>query len=259
MKRLLIMAFILIGIGANAQINQSLRREFPLTDNYSDYEVALFGEKGIIIFGNDLVGNFTTRRWQLTKLDNNFNSIDSVTIDLPRQLTLQSTYTIGDRLVMMFVSYKRQSYHLSILDFNTMQIKSYNGRIPKKAYLGPINVIGDMAFMSMSLKKARFVFTIDLRTGSSKQNLIKVSQGNKLWIENVEVDTVNSEAYVYVGYYMKSKHTGMMVQIYDDRAGLVETIKLAGAQDHNLTSISASRIAHGHYLFTGTYSKSSAV
>lgn len=259
MKRVLLLSLLLISLfSASAQVNQTLRREFPVGVDFDNFTIAPFKELGMIVFGSDRI-NMSTVKWKFTKVDQNLKSIDSVSFDLPYQLAMTSFSVSDDRLVVLFRSLRRGTYRISIIDFNTMEVKNLNGNLPKKVINVNFRVCGDMGFISLYSKRKPILVTVDLESGTTKLNPILVKNFKRIWIEGIEVDTASNEVFLFVGYWLKSKNTGMQVQMWNKAGKQTETFNLTGVKDHNLTAISGSRIAQDHYLFTGTYSKKSLV
>jgi hypothetical protein len=259
MKRVLLLSIVLISMfSASAQVNQSLRREFPVGVDFDNFTIAPFNELGMIIFGSDRI-SLSTTKWKFTKVDQDLKSIDSVTFDLPSQLSYTSFSVSDNKLVVLFTSIKRGTYRISIIDFNTMKVKNLNGNTPKRSYNMRFRVCGKTAYISLYSKRKPVLFTINLESGASKQNPILIKNFKKTWIEGIEVDTASREIFLFVGYWMKSKHTGMQVHLWNEDGKQIETFSLTNIKDHNLTAISGSRIAQDHYMFTGTYAKKSLV
>ncbi|MFO7722443.1 MAG: hypothetical protein R6V49_04380 [Bacteroidales bacterium] len=259
MKRIIVLALLFCTLASGAQVNQELRREFPVSDDFENFNVALFGAKGMMIFGGDKVSRLGKTSWKFLKTDQNLESLDSLNIELPGQLGLNYFEVDGDNLVLLFVSFKSRTYRLSILDFNTMKFNNFNGNLPRKLYLWEYGIGGNTLFLRYYQKKAFGLMTINLKTGASKQVPIKVTAGKKPWCENMVVDKESGEAFVYMNYYLKAKKTGTQAFVFDETGKRIETFTLAGMNDHNLTSITSTKMGPDHYVFMGTYSKTSSV
>jgi hypothetical protein len=257
MKHLIIVPLLMLALSGLAQVNQDLRREFPVGDEYDNFNVAAFGEGGVIVFGSDRM-SVSLRRWKYLKLDTEFRGIDSVTIDLPRQLEYRSHEQSGQELVILFANEKRRAWRITVIDFATMRARHYNGNLPRKARVREMVLTEKMAYVTIS--SGRFVrhhlLTVGLQGGTVRMQKIEIQAGGRFWLEGIQALPEDNIAMVYLGYWLKGRNTAMQVQIWNEQGRRETTFDISDARDHNLTTVTGSVLdmAKEHFIFTGAYS-----
>lgn len=248
--------FLFAALVSRGQINQDIRREFAGAD-YDEFTLAPFGELGVIVFGNDRV-NMSIQKWKFYKLDKYLNDLDSISFDLPSQLALVEFYTTDQSLVLLYASIKRRTYRITEIDFNSMKLKHYNGKLPPRPFFGDMKVCGSTTYITLLSKRKPVLMALDMESGVMRQENMEIKGRKRVWFEGLEVDTASQEAFVFLGFIIKGKMTGINVQIWDETGRRMDIFDLSDEKDKNLTAIRGTRVDAGHYIFAGTYSQRSA-
>jgi hypothetical protein len=253
MKRLIVLPLLILALYGHGQVAQEIRREFPVGEDYHNFTIAPMGELGMVVFGSDKL-DYSLRRWKFTMLNTNLESIDSVTIDIPRQLYYSMHIVENDRLILFFANARRKVFRMVILDAGTMTLKDFSGNIPSKVMINAMVLCGKTLFVSMSYRYKMHLLAINTETGRSKVNQIKVSGSKRLIFEGLEVPAGHNQALLYVGYFAKKQAYLMQVQLWNDEGTFDEFINLSKPTDRTLTAISGTLLAPDHYIFVGAYS-----
>jgi len=257
MKRFIILPLLILALSGIAQVNQDLRREFPVGDEYDNFNVSAFGEGGVVVFGSDRI-SVSLKRWKFLKLDTEFRSIDSVTIDLPRQLDYRMHEQTSQELVILFANEKRRTWRITVIDIATMRARHYNGNLPRKSLIREMVVTEKMAFVTIS--SGRFgrhhLLTVGLHGGNQRLHRIEIREGGRFWIEGVQAIPEHKVAMLYIGYWLKGRNTAMQVQIWNEQGRRETSFDISDARDNNLTTVTGSvlDLDKEHFIFTGAYS-----
>lgn len=258
MRRLLFIFFMLTGLFCHAQVSQDLRREFTEAEDLDDINVALFGEKGLVAFGDESLKGSSGKRYTFYKLDKALKTMGMATIDLPKQFHIQEFKAVGGELIVLFLTRRGDVWHLTVLNFDNLKITNFNGNLKRRIAFQVMEVCGDHIYVANVIRKKPNLLIINKQTGKSRSYALSSQQGGKPWIVNLEADPISGSTFLYLGYYMTRKHTGVDVLVYNEDGYKKATYVLSGIKDNNLTEISATRLGPEHYLLVGTYSKFSA-
>ncbi|NQX97667.1 MAG: hypothetical protein HRT73_07275, partial [Flavobacteriales bacterium] len=244
---------------AIAQVENKKRIEFELKEGYSNHDLAKFKEKGLLFYSKSTDKKGKERKWKIEKYSNKLILNDTKFISIPKKQYLDETYTTDTDLYMFF-SDKKGAYSFFRINAKSMKINKIIGNLPAKANVYEIHIIDDMVFFDAVIKKAPMLFTLDIN--SEKQDLVPITlpdYGPKnLSIEDVQVIDESKEVLVYVNAYNKKEHDLYVIR-FDENGEKKATFNLTKKHEMKLSSVSASYLEKGSYIYTGTYSPKSSV
>jgi hypothetical protein len=253
MKRIIFFPLFFLTLTLMSQVNQDLRREFAVGNEYDNFTVAPFGEAGVLVFGSDRI-SLSALRWKFLKLESgSFSGVDSLTFDMPRQLRYRFHEQTDNELVVMFANEKRRTYRISVLDFATMQVSHFNGNIPRKSNLIEMVVSGNQVYVALRSRRSLQMLVVDTDRGNMRLHQIKSEHGKNIWLEGIEAHPETSSMLLYVNTSVKSRRTITTVQAWE-MGQKQHSFDIASPSDRNLMSISGSILGDDHYIFTGAYS-----
>jgi len=256
MKRIIFFPLFFLTITLMSQVNQDLRREFAVGNEYDNFTVAAFGEGGIVVFGSDRISG-NAYRWKFLKLDSeSFYGLDSLTFDIPRQLSFQYHEQTDKELVVMFANIKRGAYRISVLDFATMDISHFNGNLPRKSQVYNMAVSGGHVYIPIRTRRQLHLMVVDKNSGSRRLHDVKSKHGKRIMIDGLEAHPESSSVMFYFASRIGKRRTITHVQVWEN-GELDNSFELADLYDRNLMSVSGSILGDDNYLFTGAYSTGS--
>jgi uncharacterized protein YdeI (YjbR/CyaY-like superfamily) len=256
--KLLILTLCVCTITTQAQVESKKRIEFELKEGYASHDLAKFKENGLLFYAKSTSKKGKTREWKIEKYSNNLELGSTKTIDIPKDQDLDETYTSDTDLYMFFNS-KKGEYTFFKINAKTLKIDRIEGKLPSKAQVYEIHVLDNIVFFDAVIKKSPMLFTLDIR--SKEQGLVPIDlsgyDSKKLSIEDVQVVDESKEVLVYINAYSKKVHN-MYVIKFDHSGNKKSTFNITKGHEMKLSSISASYIGKGAYIYTGTYSPKSS-
>jgi hypothetical protein len=258
MKKLIVLPLLILALYGHGQVAQETRREFPVGEDYDNFAIAPMGELGVVVFGSDKL-DYSIRRWKFTLMNTKLERVDSVTIDLPRQLYYSMQIVENDRLILLFTNSKKKVFRTVILDAGNMTLRDFSGNLPSKGLISDMVLCGNTLYVSLAARYKMQLLAINTETGRSKIHQIKIAGSKRMMFEGLEVPKGHNQALLYVGYFVNSKTYLMQVQLWSDEGKLDEVMNLSKPSDQSLTAISGTLLGPDHFIFVGTYSKRNAV
>jgi len=242
-----------------SQVKTVTRIEFELKEGFDTHKLAKFGDNGMLFYCASTEKNGKTREWKIEQYSTDLELLDTKFIETPSKQYLDETYTNTTDLYLFF-SDKKATYSLFKINAKTLKIDKVIGSFPPKVIVNEIGIIDDYVYFDAYIKKSPMLFSLNIKTG--KQNLIPITLSGynpkDLIIEDVQVIDESKEVLVYVHAYMKGKGSDTFIFRFNNQGEKTGTTNLTKNQDMLLSSISASFIEKGGYLYTGTYSKRSS-
>jgi len=241
-----------------SQVETIKRIEFELKEGFASHDLAKFDDNGILFYSKSTDKKGKTRQWKIEQYSTDLELLDTKFIEIPSKQFLDETYSNTTDLYLFF-SDKKATYSLFKINAKTLKIEKVIGSFPPKVNVNEIRVIDDYVYFDANIKRAPMLFSLNIKTG--KQNLIPITLSGynpkDLIIEDVQVMDNSKEVLVYINAYMKGSHDIFILR-FNNEGEKKSTTNLTENQDMKLSSISASFIEKGVYLYTGTYSKRSS-
>jgi hypothetical protein len=237
-----------------SQIKTENRIEFELKEGYENFDLHEFGEYGILVFYRAEKAQGGMIEWKVDHYSTDLKLIDSKEFKVTDDFYLRKSEADKDFLYLLFSS-RKGPIQLVQIGAESLKQKSYTFETPSKAYSYEFLLNEDMAYMAFTSKKALTLKRIDLKSGKDTDIPVTIAgfKPNGLVFENFQVDEDSKELYLFVNAYVK-KVLNLHVLRYSPEGKLTETISMSQDVEKTLTSISASYLREGEYLYTGTYS-----
>jgi hypothetical protein len=159
--------------------------------------------------------------------------------------------------VRLHTLYQDKGGHFTIVSIESGDLSAtqVEGILPRKTFVDEMLVVGDYVFISATIKRFSFIFSINWKTGGVNTFPIVVDKINakKLGIMNMQVLENSNEMVVFIGSFVEKKRNEIFVQRFNEMGEKVETFHLTENIEKNLISVSASKLSEGSYIYTGTY------
>lgn len=255
MKLKLIIALLFATFLANAQIEFSKRIEIELKNDYTSEAIIEVGKNGIILSAYDTKLSKETQIWNYKLYNTDLEISKEIDVAIPLKYAEEEVYYNDDMLFTLF-KHKKGKYILSQIDVATFKESRVSGKLPKKAYITDMTVLGDYAFFNMRIKHNKFLYAINWKTG--KQNIIPIEingyASKKIVFAKFQLIKETKEVFLYITA-KKGKQSEMYIMRLDENGKKKNLFKLTEDIDKNIMDVSAQNIGKDKYLYTGTYSK----
>ncbi|HPS83964.1 MAG TPA: hypothetical protein PLA88_06595, partial [Bacteroidales bacterium] len=258
MKKLLLslMSVLLCSYFSVAQLSTEKRIEFDLRNGYSG-ETIFESTKGYFVLesrADDYVDGQAEIKYDLYSGDLELEKTETVLI--PKKMMFRELYYNDDFVYNMYAT-KAGEFIITGVQMSTLDITKTTGVLPPKAFLRSMKVLGDQAYFLATIKKAPVIYKVDL--GSGKGTTIPVSIGafspKKISAENYQILEKTNEILLFARAFVSKGVTELhMIRISEDD-NMDKAIKIAGAGDNSIVSISGCRVDANKIIITGTYAK----
>lgn len=247
---------MLLPLLAGAQSLQQKRIEFELKDGFSNEEIHSFGTDGFIVSSRNEDSKGGEVDWRYELYNTEMEAVKVKNVPINKKFRDVSSYKSDFGLHTLYL--RKSEYTMVSVEPKALDVKSVDGKLPPKCILGDMQVLGDRAYFPATMKKKRFVYSINWKTG--KSNLIPVIISNfsakKTFIERIQVLKESDELLVFVSVLVKKKKSELYVMRINSKGEKTDVWHVSQKFTENIVDISGSKIADDEYVFTGTYSRS---
>lgn len=253
LRVMFLLSAVMTAPAVNAQVLTEKHIEFETGEGYTNYRVEPFKNEGLLLLAQEEKGS----RWQIQQYSNDLELGLKKNIDVPKGYLLKGEYTgLFDEHLLF--SNKKNQYQYFKVEPNSLDITKHSGILPKKTYLSWMVAEGDVAFIAMRGKKGPTLIKLNTNTGKSTLVPLNISPYSlkDLSIERIQILEGTGEVFVYINAYNKKDHN-MFVMQFDQEGKQSALYNLSKDTDKKLSSVSASPLGEGEYIFTGTYSSKS--
>ncbi len=242
-----------------AQVEFNNRIEFALDNGYSQENIVELGSNGFIMYALYAVPSNRQRVWNYQLYDTLLRKVNATNILIPNKFVLDDYWHNDDTLVTLFKN-RKGFYVISSLDINTLRETRVSGRFPKRSIVSNMTVFGDYAYFSMNIKRNKFLYSINWKTGEQKTIPIQISgyTNREIKVEQFQYLKESDEVFLYISAN-KRRQVETYVMMLDDNGNKTKLFKLTGDIDKNFINISAQCIGNNKYLYAGTYSNKGSV
>jgi len=259
MKRLIFTTvLIFISLIVFSQVETVERIEFELKEGYASHDLAKFKENGILFYSKSTSKKGKTREWKIERYSTDLMLKNTEYISIPKDQYLDETYT-SDTDLFMFFKNKKGAYSFFRINARTLKVNKVVGELPKKTRVYEINVLNDIVYFDAVMKKSPILFTLNLESERQKIVPILISgyDPKDLSIEDIQVMEESNEVLMYINAYNKKEHDLYVIR-FDNEGNKQSTFNLTKGHEMKLSSVSASYLNKGSYIYTGTYSPKSS-
>lgn len=239
----------------NAQIIKENHIEFETGEGWVNYRVEPFKNEGMLVLAQQEKGT----SWKVEHYSNELVKDKDKTLTVPKGYLLKAEYTSDFEENLLFANKKNQFIFYQV-EPNTLEVTKHTGILPKKTMVTAMVAQGDLAFITVgTLRKGPTLVKLNVKTGKTSIIPINISpyELNDLTIEKIQILEGSGEVFVYINAFNRKDHNMYVMQINEagEQAALYN---LSEKTDKKISSVSASPLGGGEYIFTGTYSSKSA-
>ncbi|MGB0523112.1 MAG: hypothetical protein ACPGJS_09135 [Flammeovirgaceae bacterium] len=244
----------------NNQISYEKRIELELKDGYTNERIYEFGKQGFVMTSRNIEVAANKVEWKYELYNTDLESVKSKSIHINKKFRFDERF-VDEHHIHTLYKDKKGNYAIVSVDAATLEIKKVEGTIPKKSWISGMAILGDYAFLKASIKKDSFLFSVNWKTGKKQfipVNIPRISP-KKVSLWNFQTMKESNEIFLYVRAQIeKNKHDIYIIRL-NDKGEKEDLFNLTKDIDKNIMSVTASKLADGKYVFTGTYSKKFAV
>ena len=250
----LAICFLLCFTTLNAQVATEKHIEFETGEGWFNYRVETFKNKGMLLLSQQE----KSANWKVEAYSDDLVKGEDKTLTLPKGYYMRAEYTSDFDENLLF-SNKQSQFVFYQIDPNTLELTKSTGVLPKKMNINWMVAQGDLAFVGLQNKKGPTLLKINIKDNKTTLIPINISPYdlNDLSIEKIQILEGTGQVFVYINAYNKKDHNMYVLQI--DESGEKEAMyNLSATTDKKISSVSASPLGDGEYIFTGTYSSKSS-
>lgn len=242
-----------------AQVSNEKRIEFELKDEYKNETIYEFGKDGFVIFSQSTDREDKKYQWKYELFGNDLVSVKSVEVGLDSDFLLDETF-VGDGKIYQLFKH-RSEYAIVTIDALTLESKTITGEMESKMRISNMAIIGDYVYMTAERKGVPFVLAVDLNGSERKFFPIEIPEfkPKNIRIENMQIMKDSKEIFIFLEAVVSKKISKTYVMRLDDQGNKKELYDFSKNFTQIITSATASQIAPGKFIFTGTYSKTSRI
>lgn len=235
-----------------AQMEQPLRVEIDLENNTEDHLVIPVGEYGVVMYtlSSENLPQRTKVKWLFTGYNTEFNEIWKSGYIIDDSYDVRKHFYANGFIYFLYGRYNREEFVLAELNVGTGEIKSFNGRLPRKFDLSAMNVHRNFVYINGSTRKGPALLTLDLTSGKLEE--VQLEFEHEANFESIDVNANNDLVNLTFIIDDKRKRYLNLKSFYGNE--LVDDIIINPEGDDNLLTGKINTISENEKIIIGTYS-----
>lgn len=254
-KNLLFVSLFALMVTGISQISYEERIEFELKDGYSDEKIIVFGELGFIMTSKNKEDVGEKQEWKYEQFSTNIESINTVNILINKKYSPYANFTDVFNTYTFFQD-RKGHYSLVAVEASSLNYSIINGVLPPKSNVLGMSVLGDFAFLKLIIKKAPYLYIVNMKTEEMRllPITIKDYKPQKISMREIQVLPEANELFLYLKVQIEKKISNTYVIRLNNQGEQEGLFNLSKNINKNIIDISASKIDDYKYIYTGTYS-----
>lgn len=225
------------------------RIEFEHGEDYESYELMPIGDKGFILFAKEVKSDV----WKSELYNTNLEFKKKVNYEVPRGYTLKETYSTDE---YQHLFYRNMNGDFTLLSFSVddLTMKTNIGKLPRGNMFFDMVAEGNIAFIATLEEKKYMLMKLNIETGESSISEIEISadKSSKIDYEGMQLIKEDKTLFIYLNTDEYKKYDLFVIQ-FDYRGKQISELCLSNNTEKILTTITASFVDEGEYIFTGGY------
>lgn len=253
---ILLIIFVVYTSSLFSQIIYENRIEIELRDGYID-ETVYESRNGNFIFeatAKEKVNNHKEIRYDL--YDGDLKLLKSESILIPSAMKWEELY-YNDSAVYNLYKNRKTEYLILGVSTKDLSIVRVEGELPRKMKISDMKILGDHAFFLSSIKRAPFIYSVDLN--SKKATSIPIIAGSyqpkKLNVLNYQINEKLQEIFVFISAKINKREYELFLMTIFPDGSTERVVKIIDNEEYNIINASASRVSENKIIVSGTYSK----
>ncbi|MBI1183458.1 hypothetical protein GC194_04270 [bacterium] len=252
---LVILALCLLQTWLMAQVKYEDRLEIELKDDYEGEQIIPFDDKGFLLLAKKKGTEGGQEEWKFDAYNTDLRLGPSSSFKLDKDFYFSDRFKTDDCLYLLF---KNRKYEFLIikLRLEDMHVERSGGRLLKKSVVTKFVVLGDLAYLVVSVKGDNHLLRVDLKNDKSTIIPIMIPgfSAKRTSLGNVEIMEDDEEIMVMVKGSKSKKESEYFSLILNNNSSKPQVFPLSTDIEENLVNVSATKIDGNSYIFTGTYS-----
>ncbi len=258
MKKILLFLSFLLTMALNAQSEGHKRIEFNLKDDFKNYNVCQFGDKGLVVLSESKKSKKGKRQLRSQFYDKDLNLVSEFTdARVPRGGKVFQSF-IKDNVSYSLVrhhKFMKNFFSIIIADNNTHKTRVVNGEFSRKKAMISMKASGDKAVFRVAGKKHDIII-VDLKSGVVKEASLKIDgiRRNNLIVKSFDI--VDNDIFVFLATY-KNRNTNYYICKLDLEGHQQELypvdMKIDAGVDFNILSTKIKKDGN-KYIMSGNFS-----
>jgi hypothetical protein len=250
--------FCLNSIIGFAQVDQSLRIEYPIDDSYDHTVIAVSNQQKALVISKVKDKSRKVYNWSFDLIDENFKTIKKTQADFPLKFENYEYSFYDNHYYLLYYNNHDGKYNLLDLNVNDFTTKIQEGILAKGLRLNEIIAMDGNVFISALSKREQSIFVLNATTNKVLHVVPKELTDLKItYIDMQRVDNIlDQKEMVYKYKVCEKEGCDYLMLRFDNNGNQIGNfffLPKADA-DKELTSISLSKLSTDQYLSTGTYS-----
>jgi hypothetical protein len=256
MKKIVVILSMLLLAYAKlyAQISYEKRIEIEEQDGYKNYQSYQFGEEGIVIsYERDLKSGDLAEYY--------FDFYDkSLELRSKKKVAISDDFTTTDvcnspKTGHALLTDRKNNFVIVSLDLENDLLKKVSGTFPKKLSIYSTEVLGNLVYITGSIKKEKVLITVNWMTGKQKVIPVEINNIKSKRLENqgLQVLKESNEVALYIRAKPDRKTSDVYLLRVDESGKRKSLINISSKTDAFILSATTSVLEENNYLFTGTY------
>lgn len=224
------------------------------------------GSHGLIltskIFDNQKETKTGHERLTFTKYDTLLNKVTSTEAEFMREIFVKTDpprrfyrdYSNAQSLGKVYMKRNTGAYEILHVDGETMETKTLTGEVGKRSKLTYSKALGNYVYMAGRQGGVPYVYSVNIKTGEGKMNLLPVAEKRKSYMLSFETDDMNNEVHLIIQEKQDDKYS-LNLYVFADGALSSHVALDPDLKEKDPESAFASKMEDGSYIICGTYSE----
>jgi hypothetical protein len=204
--KFIVFLLLITSYSAIAKLTYEKRIEIELKDDYIGNRLYQFGEIGFILRSYRINIPGKKDEWKYDLYNTDLEVAKTLKMKLDSKLYADETFKNDS---MLHTLYKDKTGKFSLVSIHASDLEKsvVNGVLPRNISVSDMAVLGDFAYLNTYIKKERFLFSINWKTGKKHMMPIQVEgyKSKNIILRDFQLMEESNEIFLYVKVSGKKK------------------------------------------------------
>jgi hypothetical protein len=254
--KIIVFLLLITSYSAIAQLTYEKRIEIELKDDYLGETIYQFGEDGFILRSYRINIPGKKNEWKYDLYNTDLEVAKTLKMKLDSRLYEDETFKNDS---MLHTLYKDKNGKFSLVSIRAKDLKKtiVEGVLPRNSTVTDLAILGDFAYLNANIKKERFLFSINWKTGKKHMMPIQIEgyKSKNIILDGFQLIQESNEIFLYVKAYGRKMEYKFFIVKLNNKGEKEDMFDFSANFIQKIVSVTTYKLNEKEYIYTGTFSK----